>query len=92
MSNNNQKLKDEKIIKEDFQKSLTHERPKPENTAPTSRPSDQQETQNQQNSTTSNDQEYTMPVKDLLEFILYIVPGFVALELYRASYPAGNGK
>lgn len=55
MSNNNQKLKDEKIIKEDFQKSLTHERPKPENTAPTSRPSDQQETQNQQNSTTSND-------------------------------------
>lgn len=33
-----------------------------------------------------------MPVKDLLEFILYIVPGFVALELYRASYPAGNGK
>ena len=29
-----------------------------------------------------------MPVKDLLEFILYIVPGFVALELYRASYPA----
>lgn len=29
-----------------------------------------------------------MPVKDLLEFILYVVPGFVALELYRASYPA----
>lgn len=55
MSDNNQKSKDKKIIKEDFQKSITHERPKPENTAPTSRPSDQQEIQNQQKITTSND-------------------------------------
>ena len=55
MCDNNQKSKDKKIIKEDFQKSITHERPKPENTVPTSRPSDQQETQNQQKSTTSND-------------------------------------
>lgn len=29
-----------------------------------------------------------MPVKDLIEFILYLAPGFIALELYRAVYPA----
>jgi hypothetical protein len=29
-----------------------------------------------------------MPVSDLIEFILYIAPGFIALELYCAAYPA----
>ncbi len=29
-----------------------------------------------------------MPVKDLIEFILYLAPGFIALELYRSAYPA----
>lgn len=57
MSNNNQKSEEKRIIKEDFQKSLTHERPEPNTTAPTDRPSDQQETQNQQQNTTSSDKE-----------------------------------
>ncbi len=29
-----------------------------------------------------------MPAKNLIEFILYLTPGFIALELYRAAYPA----
>jgi len=55
MRDNNQESEDKKIIKEDLQKSITHERPKPTSTTPTSRPSDKQETQDQQNNTTSND-------------------------------------
>lgn len=29
-----------------------------------------------------------MPVNNLIEFLLYIIPGFVALQQYRAVYPA----
>ncbi len=29
-----------------------------------------------------------MPVKDLIEFILYLAPGFIATELYIVKYPA----
>ncbi|MCR4264223.1 MAG: hypothetical protein NUV98_05910, partial [Candidatus Roizmanbacteria bacterium] len=28
-----------------------------------------------------------MPVQNLIEFIVYIVPGFIALEIFRAAYP-----
>jgi len=28
-----------------------------------------------------------MPAKDLIEFVLYITPGFLAVELFRARYP-----
>ncbi|MBW1615483.1 MAG: hypothetical protein JRJ49_02910 [Deltaproteobacteria bacterium] len=28
-----------------------------------------------------------MPIKDLIEFILYLAPGFIASELYNAKYP-----
>lgn len=28
-----------------------------------------------------------MPVTDLIEFVLYVTPGFLAVELFRAKYP-----
>jgi hypothetical protein len=45
MSNNNQKSGGKIIIQDDFQKSITHERPEPQSAAPTSRSSNQQEIQ-----------------------------------------------
>lgn len=28
-----------------------------------------------------------MPVNSLIEFVVYVIPGFLAVELYRATYP-----
>lgn len=29
-----------------------------------------------------------MPFNDLVEFVIYVIPGFLVVEIYRASYPA----
>lgn len=29
-----------------------------------------------------------MPTNNLIEFVLYVIPGFLAVEIYRATYPA----
>ena len=57
MCHNDQKSEKKRIIKEDFNKSLTHERQEPNTTAPTTRPTQQQESENQQQDTTSKDKE-----------------------------------
>jgi len=29
-----------------------------------------------------------MPINNLVEFVLYVIPGFLVVEIYRAAYPA----
>jgi hypothetical protein len=33
-----------------------------------------------------------MPVKDIIEFIIYITPGFLALEIYNSAHPVRDRK